>query len=388
MFLNYKYEIFPTDKQSETLDSWISICRQQYNSALLDKQNYYKNNGIGLSRKELQKQQTRDKKVLPFLKKVPSQPLQEVFFRLEKSFDKFFKGDARYPKQKRYKDYNSITFTQFGMARQNQKNEKTGVTKRQLVRRAASFGKGGKLLLSQLGAVDIHLHRNIEGKKVKQVVIKRQGNRWFAIFSVERHVNQGIVLTTNKTTGIDVGINKFAVLSDGTEIKNPTFLRKEEKKLKRAQRRLSRKKKGSSNSKKQRHKVQKIHTKVANQRRDFLHKKSYHISITYGVVCVEDLKIKNMVKNRHLAKSIHDAGWGMFRNFLTYKCKKNGGILVKVKPHYTSQNCSGCSQRVKKSLSVRTHVCTECGTVLNRDHNAALNIEKAGLHQIGASPAA
>ncbi|MEH7237116.1 RNA-guided endonuclease InsQ/TnpB family protein [Bacillus sp. JJ1562] len=381
MLLNYKFEIYPTEDQKVTFERWISICRMQYNSALLDKQRIYKKENRNYKRPDMQKQQTLDKKVTPLLKEVPSQPLQEVFFRLEKAFEKFFRKEAKYPKLKKHKDYNSITFTQFGMARQASKNPKTGKVKRQLVRRAASLGKGGKLQISNLGLIDINFHRKLDGK-VKQVIIKRQGNRWFAIFSVERHVNQTVLSGALKTTGIDLGIKKFAVLSDGTEIENPSFLRKKEKQLKRAQRKLSNKKKGSSNWKKQCAKVNKVHSKVANQRKDFLHKQSYNISNTYGIVCVEDLKIKNMIKNRHLSKSIHDAGWGMFRSFLSYKCERNGGLLVKVKPQYTSQNCSGCENVVKKSLSVRTHVCPKCGLVLDRDHNAAINIESTGLAQI------
>ncbi len=223
---------------------------------------------------------------------------------------------------------------------------------------------------------------------VKQVVIKRQGGHWFAIFSVEKHVNHKAVDVRFDTTGIDVGIKKFAVLSDGTEIANPRFLHKEEKKLKRMQRKLSRKAKGSENWKKQLEKVKKIHAKVTNQRRDFHHKQSFRISNDYSMVFMEDLTIKNMVKNRHLAKSIHDAGWGNFRNMIAYKCERNGGVLVKIKPHYTSQNCSSCGNHVKKSLSIRTHICKDCGTILDRDHNAALNIENAGLAQMGLSPTA
>jgi putative transposase len=133
---------------------------------------------------------------------------------------------------------------------------------------------------------------------------------------------------------------------------------------------------------KQLSKVQKLHQKVANQRRDFLHKVSFSISQTYSLVFVENLHIQNMVKNRRLAKAIHDAGWGMFRTFLAYKCERNGGRMVKIKPHYTSQDCSTCGAQVKKSLSVRTHICSSCGTVLDRDHNAALNIEKRGLKSL------
>ncbi|WP_164668859.1 RNA-guided endonuclease InsQ/TnpB family protein [Virgibacillus doumboii] len=387
MILNYKYEIYPTERQIQLLDSWISICRQQYNSALFDKQHYYKKHKKGLSRYNLQKQQTKDKKKFAILKSIPSQPLQEVFFRLEKAFDKFFKGDAKYPKQKKYKDYNSITFTQFGIGMQKVKNKKTGKIGMRPVRYAASFDDNGNLRLSKLGSLKINLHRKLD-RTVKQVVIKRQGSRWFAIFSVEKHVNQTATGSEYSTTGIDVGIKKFAVLSDGTEIKNPKFLRKEEKKLKRMQRKLSRKEKGSENWKKQLEKVQQIHTKVANQRRDFHHKQSFRISNDHSMVFVEDLTIKNMVKNRHLAKSIHDAGWGNFRNMIAYKCERNGGVLVKVKPHYTSQNCSGCGKKVKKSLSIRTHICKDCGTILDRDHNAALNIEKAGLDQMDLSPTA
>lgn len=381
MLLNYKFEIYPTEEQIEKLNKWISICRMQYNSALLDKQRIYKNEKRAYKRVDMQKQQTLDKKVTPLLKEVPSQPLQEVFFRLEKAFEKFFRKEAKYPKFKKYKDYNSITFTQFGMARQSSKNKKTGKIKKQLVRRSASLGKSGKLQISNLGLIDIHFHRKLDGK-VKQVILKRQGNRWYAIFSVERHVNQTVLSRVHKSTGIDLGIKKFAVLSDGTEIDNPKFLRQKEKQLKRDQRKLSKMMKGSSNWKKQCAKINYLHSKIANQRKDFLHKLSYNITNTYGVVCVEDLKIKNMVKNRHLAKSIHDAGWGMFRSYLAYKCERNGGLLVKVKPHYTSQDCSKCGNAVKKSLSVRTHVCPKCGLVLDRDHNAAINIEVAGLAQI------
>ena len=380
MLLNYKFEIYPTIEQQEKLNSWISICRQQYNSALLDKSNAYKNKKINVTRTMMQSQLKLDKEVFTFLTELPSQPLQEVFARLEKSFKKFFSKESKYPKVKKHKDYNSLTFPQFGMAVQNVKNKKTGLVKKQVSRRAASLGKHGDLLISKLGSIPMVRHRKIDGR-VKQVVIKRQGNSWFAIFCVDRHVDP-VVSKEVKMTALDVGINKFAVLANGDEIQNPKFLRKEEKKLKKAQQKLSRKIKGSNNFKEQVTKVQKIHKKVANQRKDFLHKQSFHLSKDYNLVFVEDLNIRNMVRNRKLAKSIHDAGWGMFRQFLTYKLTNNGGQLVKVKPHYTSQDCSKCGTRVKKSLSIRTHICTNCGLILDRDHNAALNIQKIGLAQI------
>ncbi|WP_035434825.1 RNA-guided endonuclease InsQ/TnpB family protein, partial [Bacillus sp. UNC322MFChir4.1] len=158
-----------------------------------------------------------------------------------------------------------------------------------------------------------------------------------------------------------------------------------EKQLKKAQRKLSKKKKGSANFLKQAERVRKLHEKVANQRRDFLHKLSYNLAKEHSVIVVENLNIRNMVKNRKLSKSISDAGWGMFRNMLAYKCKNHGGILIKVEPKYTSQDCSVCGNRVKKSLSIRTHICTKCGTILDRDHNASRNILQKGLEELLAT---
>lgn len=367
MLLNQKYEIFPTEAQKEVLDRWLQYCRQTYNSALLDKERKYKKNKENYSRDDMQRQLTLDKKIYPFLKDMPSQPLQEVFARLKKAFDHFFRKDAKYPKQKKYKDYNSMTFPQFGF-KPNGKH-----------RYAMSFSKNGNLYNTKLGEIDILLHRPLEGT-IKQLILKRQGNRWYAIFCVERQVAPSDI-DLNRAVGIDVGLHKYAVLSNGLAFKNPRFLREKEKQLKKAQRKLSQKKKGSANFIKQVRHVRKLHEKVVNQRRDFLHKLSYHLAKDYSIIVVENLNIRNMVRNRKLSKSISDAGWGMFRKMLTYKCENHGGILIKVEPKYTSQDCSFCGNRVKKSLSIRTHICTKCGTVLDRDDNASRNILQNGLEE-------
>lgn len=367
MLINQKYEMFPTEKQKETLDRWLQYCRQTYNSALLDKERKYKQSKEPYNRYDMQEQQTLDKKKYPFLKEIPSQPLQEVFVRLQKTFDNFFRKDAKYPKQKTYKDYTSMTFPQFGF---NKKGN----------RMAMSFSDNGKLYNTKLGEIDILLHRPIEGA-IKQLIVKRQGTRWYAIFCVERQALP-TTIDTNNAIGIDVGINKYAVLSNGSEYENPRFLRKKEKQLKKAQRKLSKKKKKSTNYIKQAQRVRQLHEKVANQRKDFLHKLSYKLTKDYSVIAVENLNIRNMVRNRRLSKSISDAGWGMFRNMLAYKCEKHGGVLIKVEPRFTSQDCSCCGNRVKKSLSVRTHMCMKCGTVLDRDHNASLNILQRALEEL------
>ncbi|PFN07144.1 RNA-guided endonuclease InsQ/TnpB family protein [Bacillus cereus] len=365
MLLSQRYEIFPTKEQKEILDRWLQYCRQTYNSALLDKQRKYKENKQIYTRSDMQKQQTIDKKKYPFLKEVPSQPLQEVFLRLKKAYDGFFRGDANYPKLKKYKDYNSLTFPQFGF-KPNGKH-----------RFAMSFAANGKLYNKRLGEIDILFHRPIEGT-IKQLIIKRQSKRWYAIFSVERQVVPSTIVMEN-AIGIDVGLNQYAVLSDGTIFENPRFLLQKEKQLRKAQCNLSKKKKGSANYKKQVERIQNLHEKIANQRKDFLHKLSYHLTQMYAVICVENLDIRNMVRNRKVSKSISDAGWGNFRKMLMYKCEKFGGLLVKIDPAYTSQDCSNCGNRVKKSLSIRTHICIQCGTILDRDHNASLNILRKGL---------
>lgn len=371
MLLNYKYEFFPTEEQKNKLEQWINICRQQYNSAVLDKSNIYKSTGENYTRNQMQKQQTQDKKKFSFLKKLPSQPLQEVFFRVERSFKNFFRGDAKYPKVKNFRDYHSITFTQFGYGYQRSNG------KRRFVRRACRM-INNQLFITKLGKLNINLHRPLDGK-VKQVVVKRQSNKWFAIFCVERHTNSTPTVKPNSVIGIDVGIHKYLVTSNGEEVKNPKYLRKMEKKLKQAKRKLSKMQRHSNNYKKQLQIVRNYHTKVSNQRKDFLHKLSYRLSNQHDTICVEDLNIRNMLEDKKLAKSISDAGWSSFITYLSYKLDRTGGTLIKVCPKYTTQDCSKCKNRVKKSLSIRTHICTKCGTILDRDHNAAINIKNVGL---------
>jgi len=183
-----------------------------------------------------------------------------------------------------------------------------------------------------------------------------------------------ITVHPGPAVGLDVGLEKFAALSDGSVIENPRYLRKTEKRLKHAHRALSRKQKASRNRKKARLKVARLHAKIRSQRRDFLHKASRRLVNTYSMVAVEDLAVRNMVKNHHLAKSISDAGWSEFLTMLCYKAEEAGSRVVKVNPSGTSQECSRCGTTVAKDLSVRLHKCPHCGLVVDRDVNAARNI--------------
>ncbi len=188
-------------------------------------------------------------------------------------------------------------------------------------------------------------------------------------------------ISTGKQVGIDLGLKEFLTTSEGETVANPRYLRKAEKRLKRLHRRLSRTQKKSKNRAKARKRLAKAHLKVQRQREDFARKTANALVTSHDLIAYEDLKIRNMVKNHTLAKSISDAAWGRFRAWLTYYGQVHDIPVIAVSPAFTTQDCSACGTRVKKSLSVRTHLCTGCGLVLDRDHNAAV-VRRFGAYQI------
>ncbi len=229
-----------------------------------------------------------------------------------------------------------------------------------------------------VGSRDLHFYAPDEIKRVR--VIRRADGYYVQLcISVERTEE---VTPTGKAVGLDVGLNHFFTDSTGATAPNPRHLRKSEKALKRAQKRVSSKKKGSANRKKAINRLGRKHLKVSRQRKDFAVKTALCVVKSNDFIAYEDLQVRNMVKNRKLAKSISDAAWSQFAQWLQYLGKVYGKIVVAVAPQYTSQDCSTCGATVKKSLSVRTHACS-CGTVLDRDHNAALNILAKALRQAG-----
>jgi putative transposase len=198
----------------------------------------------------------------------------------------------------------------------------------------------------------------------------------YAIFTVD--IENKLEKVPIKTkTGVDVGLESLLTLSNGEKIEPQKFYRKSEEKLVWEQRKLSRKKKGSANRKKQIIKVAKVHRTIRNQRKDSNHKTSRGLIKTFDYIVFEDLQIRNMVQNQHLAKSILDAGWGQIIRFTAYKAEYAGKTIELVDPHYTSQTCL-CGAKVPKKLSVRIHVCPQCGLILNRDHVSAILIERKG----------
>jgi putative transposase len=210
-------------------------------------------------------------------------------------------------------------------------------------------------------------------KQIKRVRIVQRADGYYVQFSVqaERQVEH---VSTGNVVGIDVGLKAYYTDSDGNTVDNPRHYRKAEQKLKRLHRRVSKKQKKSANRRRARKRLAKAYLKVQRQREDFARKQANVLVSSHDLIAYEHLQIRNMVRNHHLAKSIHDAGWGQFIRWVNYYGKSHEIDVRAVAPQFTSQDCSACGSTVKKSLSVRTHICPGCGIVLDRDHNAALNI--------------
>lgn len=232
--------------------------------------------------------------------------------------------------------------------------------------------------LKMMGTRDLNFY---QPEQIKRVRLVRRADGYYAQFAVNVDRSES-VNPSGKAIGLDVGLNEFYTDSNGDTVSNPRFLRQSEQRLKRSQRLVSRKEKGKNNRRKAIKVLGRRHLKISRQRKDHAIKLARCVITSNDVVAYEDLSVKNLVKNHCLAKSINDASWYQFRVWLEYYGKVFGKITIAVPPHYTSQNCSACGQSVKKSLSVRTHVC-ECGCKLDRDHNAAINILQRGLSTVG-----
>jgi len=361
----YQFRIYPNKNQEVTLNRTLSTCRYLYNDSLAERKREAELNELertfgiipwGKPQWINYYDQANDLSGLKtdFQNKVHSQVLQNVLKRVDRSFKNFFRGFG-YPRFQGRNRYNSFTYPQKGFEL-----------------------KDGKLNLSKIGNIRIILHREIEGK-IKTCTIKKDIDQWYVSFSCD--IDMQIIPVEIKTeTGIDVGLKSLITLSNGEQIEPPEFLRASEVKLTREQKRLCKKKLRSKNRNKQRVIVSKVHRKIRNQRKDFAHKLSRNLVDTYDRIVFEDLQIQNMVKNHHLAKSISDAGWSQLMNFTKTKAEYAGKIVEFVNPRNTSQNCSGCHTPVPKDLSIRTHICPFCGLVLDRDHNAAINILNQVVH--------
>ncbi|WLW54430.1 RNA-guided endonuclease InsQ/TnpB family protein [Streptomyces sp. YU58] len=238
----------------------------------------------------------------------------------------------------------------------------------------------GRLSLPKIGAVKVKWSRTLPATPTSVTVIKDSAGRFFASFVIDTDSAEDATRmpATDQSVGIDLGLTHFAVLSTGEKIDSPRFLRRAEKKLKRAQRELSRKQKGSKNREKARLNVARVHAKVTDARKEFHHQLSTRLISENQGIAVEDLTVKGLARTK-LAKSVHDAGWTAFVNMLEYKAARYGRTLIKIgRFEPTSQTCSTCGVKDgPKPLNIREWTCTACGTLHDRDHNAALNVQQA-----------
>jgi len=359
----FRYRLYPTKAQKTELSKTLELCRWTYNETLALRKNAWESEQRNINYYDSKKMIPVWKKDKPELKTVHSQVLQEVIKRVDLAFQAFFRrvkaGEkVGYPRFKGYGRYDSITYTQSGFELYIQ-----------------------QLKVSKIGEIKIKLHRLFDGDIHRLNIRKTPTGKWFASFLVETESP----LTLQKTElsiGVDVGISSFLTLSDGQHIPNPRFFVTEEKNLAKAQRKLSKAEKGTTLRKKALKVVQHVHERIANKREDFAQKVSLNLIKAYDLITFEDLNIKGMTQNHCLAKHIADVAWNQLITLTTYKAEWAGKRVELVNPYNTSQMCSGCSEIVKKDLSERTHNCPSCGLIIDRDHNAAINILRLGLQSL------
>jgi putative transposase len=364
----FQYKLQPTPQQMVALEETLQLCQQLYNCALEQRRTWW---GRGQGRAATHAQQEAElpalKAAFPEYAAIHSQVLQDVLTRLDRAFEAFFRrvqtGETQpgYPRFQGAQRYHSFTYKQFGNG---------------------AMLDNGSLVLSKIGRLSVRWSRPLAGTP-KTVILSRESDGWYVSFSCAEVPTQPLP-KTGRETGIDVGLMVFLMTAEGKAVENPRHYRRGEKRLVKAQRRVSRRQKGSNRRKKAVMLLAKAHQHVKRQRRDFHHNTALTLLRDYDTIYLEDLRVANLVRNRHLAKSIIDAGWAQFRTILDAKAACAGRWVVAVPPAYTSQDCSGCGARVLKSLSVRTHVCPSCGLVLDRDENAARNILRAGQALRGA----
>ncbi len=368
MLKAYQYRLYPTKAQTSMLNRTFDLCRKVYNNTLAFRRDSWDYDAESVSLFETNKELTSWKKDHPKLSSVYSQVLQNVQVRVDLAFKSFFSRvkhgeEPGYPRFKSFGRYDSITYPQ-------------------------AYTQGHKIdfqnqmvTLPKLGKIRVVFHRIFEGNIKTISVRKTCAGKWYISVAVE-HEPEIKVHTCEELTGIDLGLSSFATFANGGKIENPRFFRQEEKNLAKVQRRLSKEEKGTPERARRRLIVAKVHDRIANKRKNFIHQESRKLVNRFKVIVFEDLKIKNMQQNSHLSKSISDVSWGMMVQATMNKAEEAGSQVVLVDPKNTTQLCSRCNQIVRKKLKDRVHCCQFCGLTMDRDQNAAINIMRLGLQSL------
>lgn len=347
----YKYKLNLNNVQSSQIEQWIGTCRYVYNLALDCKiQSYQK--GVNVSKFDLMKQ-LPDLKYVDWIKSVPAESLQNVIERLDSAYQKFFAGGG-FPKWAKKGEYKSILF-------KSVKQTKTG------------------FILPKIGFVNVFKDR-MPSEKIKTANLIKESNGYF--LSVTFGIQSENLYPTheNQVVGLDMGITHFLTDSNSHFVENPRHTKKYEAKLKVKNRALARKKKGSVQFNKTKKELNRLHSKIANVRKDFLHKLSFQYVKDNSLIVCEDLKVKNMIKFGNLSKHIADVSWSMFFDQLRYKSKQFEKSFIQINPRYTSQKCNSCGHIAKENRKTQSKFeCISCGHQQNADLNAAKNILDEGI---------
>jgi putative transposase len=355
----YKYRLYPTAKQAALLDDQLAEACRLYNAALQERRDAWKMRKTSILYSQ-QSKQLRDIRAAGDLTLPNYTSCQDVLRRVDKTFTAFFRRvkagqKAGYPRFKRVSRFHSYTFPTYGNGCKLRENK--------------------KLYIMGVGELKVKLHRPLAGQ-IKTVTLTKSCGKWDACFSVEAETPAPLP-ATGAVTGIDVGLASFAVLSDGTAIKNPRHYAAAQAKLRRVQRKLCRRKKASNRRRKAVQHLARLHRHIKNQRSDFHHQVARTLINQYDLIAYENLNIKGLARGM-LAKPITDVGWRSFLTILSDKAAEAGREIVRVNPTGTSQRCI-CGARVAKTLRDRWHTCLSCHLSIPRDQAAALEILRLGL---------
>ncbi|HEU4327426.1 MAG TPA: transposase [Roseiflexaceae bacterium] len=382
-YKKFTYRLYPSRSQARCLEATLETCRRWYNQCLEERKTAWEQHGERISKRDQKHAIATLRQINHFATQVCVQTLQVVCEDLDLAFQAFFRRikAGQTPGFPRFRGRNR--FDSFGFQ---------------------AYGNGWKidgrrLRLFGVGRVAVRWDRRMDGATIKTLRIIRKGGKWFASFACEVAPSEPLP-ATGQDVGIDVGVRSLITTSDGEQVAHPNFYRKAQRRLRVAQRRVARRKKGGKNRRKAVLQLQRAHLRITNQRQDFLKKLAHSLIQRYDWIALEDLRITNMVRNRHLAKSILDAGWGYLTQHLTRKAAEAGRVVCLVDPAYTSKTCSQCGATFEGlTLADRWVSCGVCGLSLDRDHNAALNIRNRagrvrwgisssldGLPQVSAAP--